>query len=327
MSSAILHPTWKEMSVRMRKDLVTSCLRFIGVHAKVLLPGIAFCGAHYGSKPLHFEQKRVSEQNPSHYPLISIAIPSYNQGVFLERAIESLLSQAYPHLEILVVDGGSRDDSREIIERYSRYLRWWCSETDAGQAHALNKGFRRSRGEIMGWLNSDDRLVPGALGRISEFLSDHPTVDAVYGHRVLIDENDMEVGRWTLPPHDSRVLTWADYVPQETLFWRRRLWEKVGGKLDENLHFAMDWDLLLRFREAGAKMVRLPSFIGLFRVHERQKTSAEIHSTGFHEMQQLRVRSIGYTPSQQRVALGVFWYMIKAKFVESLWKAGIIHYD
>jgi glycosyltransferase involved in cell wall biosynthesis len=304
----------------MRLDLVATCF-------KVLLPGIAICGAQYRGKSLGLEKRRAVKSSSSHRPSISIVIPSYNQVAFLERAIESLLSQAYPNLEILVADGGSADGSREIIERYSRYLRWWCSEPDRGQAHALNKGFHRSSGEIMGWLNSDDRLVPGALQRVVEFLSGHPGVDAVYGHRILIDENDLEIGRWTLPPHDSRVLTWADYVPQETLFWRRRLWEEVGAKLDEGFQFALDWDLLLRFREAGAKIVRLPHFLGFFRVHSGQKTCANIESTGFHEMQRLRTRAVGYTPSPQRVALGVLWYIIKAKFVESLWKASILRYD
>jgi glycosyltransferase involved in cell wall biosynthesis len=240
--------------------------------------------------------------------------------------LDSLLSQSYANLEILVADGGSTDGTREILNRYSRYLRWWCSEPDRGQTHALNKGFRRSSGEIMGWLNSDDRLAPGALHRISQFLTDHPEVDVVYGHRILIDENDMEVGRWTLPPHDPRVLSWADYVPQETLFWRKPLWEKSGGKLDEDFHFAMDWDLLLRFRNAGAKIVRLPYFLGLFRVHASQNTCANIESTGFHEMQALRKRCLGYTPTQNRIALGVLWYLIKARCVESMWKTGMIDY-
>jgi glycosyltransferase involved in cell wall biosynthesis len=293
---------------------------------KALFPGIAVCGAHYRGRRLRFEEKRAVKSCSSHWLSISVVIPSYNQVAFLERTIESLLSQAYPNLEIFVVDGGSTDGSREIIERYSRYFRWWCSEPDRGQAHALNKGFHRSSGEVMGWLNSDDRLAPGALHRISEFLSNHPGVNAVYGHRILIDENDMEVGRWTLPPHDSRVLTWADYVPQETLFWRRRLWDEVGGKIDESLDFALDWDLLLRFRETGAKIVRLPHFLGLFRVHAGQKTCANIESIGFHEMQKLRKRCLGYAPTQQRVALGVLWYLFKTRCVEIMWKTGILDY-
>jgi glycosyltransferase involved in cell wall biosynthesis len=302
---------------------------FTTIQAKALwlLPGIATCAPQHKPIPLPAGTSSVWAFSPNDPPKISVVIPSYNQGPFLERAVQSLIGQSYRALEILVVDGGSTDGSTEILERYSPHLAYWCSEPDRGQTHALNKGFERAGGEIMGWLNSDDRLVPRALHRIAYFFSIHPHVDVVYGHRILINEDDMEIGRWILPPHDSRVLSWADYIPQETLFWRRRLWDRIGAKLDERFQFAMDWDLLLRFRDAGAKMVRLPNFIGLFRVHERQKTCAEINSTGFHEMQQLRTRSIGYTPSTQRVAVGVLWYIVKAKFVEGLWKAGVLRYD
>jgi glycosyltransferase involved in cell wall biosynthesis len=289
-------------------------------------PGIALCAPQYEPKPLSTDVSEVKHVPLSSHPNVSIVIPSYNQGLFLERTIKSLISQGYPQLEILVSDGGSEDGSREIIERYSNHFKWWCSESDRGQTHALNKGFRRSTGEIMGWLNSDDQLAPGALYRVIGFFSEHSDVDAVYGHRILIDENDMEVGRWTLPPHDSRVLTWADYVPQETLFWRRRLWNRVGAKLDERFQFAMDWDLLLRLRDAGAKMVRLPHFLGLFRVHAGQKTCANIESTGFHEMQLLRKRCLGYAPTQGRIARGVVWYLAKAWCIERMWRRGFLNY-
>jgi glycosyltransferase involved in cell wall biosynthesis len=307
--------------------MIYNLFKIIQAKAPWLLPGIATCGPQYPPAPLVAAPSKRWAVAPNDPPKVSIVIPSYNQGLFLERAVQSLIKQQYPVLEILAVDGGSTDGSRGILERYSPYLDYWCSEPDRGQTHALNKGFDRASGEIMGWLNSDDELVPGALFRVAEFFSGRPHVDVVYGHRILINEDEMEIGRWTLPPHDTRVLSWTDYIPQETLFWRRRLWNRIGAKLDERFQFAMDWDLLLRFRDAGAKMVRLPLFIGLFRVHERQKTCAEINSTGFHEMQRLRTRSIGYTPSQRRVALGVLWYLIKAKFVESLWKARILRYD
>ena len=314
-------------SVReMPRGLTEKLVKTIQTKTKWLLPGIATCGPQHKPSDLALEMSKPSASFPDDLPKISIVIPSYNQGLFLERAVQSLIGQRYPALEILVVDGGSTDGSREILERYSPHFHYWCSEPDRGQTHALNKGFERAGGEIMGWLNSDDELAPGSLRRIGRFFSRRSEVDVVYGHRILINENSMEIGRWTLPPHDSRVLSWADYIPQETLFWRRRLWNRIGAILDEEFQFAMDWDLLLRFRDADAKVVRIPQFIGLFRVHESQKTVAEINSIGFHEMQRLRTRAIGYTPSQQRVALGVLWYMIKAKFVESLWKARVLRH-
>ena len=127
---------------------------------------------------------------------------------------------------------------------------------------------------------------------MADYFKTHPTVDAVYGHRILINEFDQEIGRWVMPKHNPRVLAWADYVPQETLFWRRSLWEKVGG-IDESFQFALDWDLLLRFQNAGASIVRLPRFLGAFRVHTQQKTAATIASTGLAEMTRLRKRCHG----------------------------------
>src|SRR5205085_3890693 len=117
-------------------------------------------------------------------------------------------------------------------------------------------------------------LLPGALAYVAKYFASHPTVDAVYGQRVMVDEHDRKVGVWVLPRHDDEELALIDFVPQETLFWRRSLWEAAGGQIDASLRFAIDWELLLRFREQGAKIVRLPRFLGAFRVHEEQKTAA-----------------------------------------------------
>ena len=181
--------------------------------------------------------------------------------------------------------------------------------------------------DIMGWLNGDDLLMPGSLERMSGYFGGHPQVDAVYGHRILIDEDDREIGRWILPAHNDSVLTWADFVPQETLFWRRALWDKIGEGLDESFKFAMDWDLLVRFREANACLRRIPYFLGLFRVHPGQKTSSQIGDVGFAEMQRLRTRLLGYPPTRFEIARGAAWYLLKARTVELLWKAGIVSYE
>lgn len=114
-----------------------------------------------------------------------------------------------------------------------------------------------------------------------------------------------------MPPHDHDVLSWADYVPQETLFWRRRIWNKAGGHIDESFQFAMDWDLLLRFRDAGANFVRLPRFLAAFRVHPSQKTSANISDIGFREMERLRFRCHGRAVSPQEVTEGVYFYVAR----------------
>jgi len=210
---------------------------------------------------------------PRSTPTISIVTPSFGQGHFLERTLYSVINQNYPALEYIVQDGGSTDDTVEVLSRFEGALTHWASEPDDGQGDAINRGFARTSGEIMAYLNSDDLLLPGALAYVANYFRTHPDVDVVYGHRVIIDEHDGEIGTQVLPPHDDEELTLLDFVPQETLFWRRTAWEAAGGQIDASLRFAVDWDLLLRLRASGAKMVRVPRFLGAFRVHEEQKTS------------------------------------------------------
>jgi glycosyltransferase involved in cell wall biosynthesis len=251
---------------------------------------------------------------------ISVVTPSFRQACFIERTLRSLLDQGYPNLEYVVQDGGSQDGTVEILQRYADRLASWESRPDGGQSQALNLGFARTSGEIMAWLNSDDVLLPGTLAYVADYLSRHPEVDVVYGHRVTIDEQDHQIGRWMLPPHDDQVLSWADYIPQETLFWRRRIWDKVGGRIDESFRFAMDWDLILRFRAAGARFARLPRFMGAFRIHTAQKTSAEISSTGMQEMTRLRERILGRVPPDDEVWSAVRPYLRRHVVTDLLWR-------
>ncbi|HEY5793269.1 MAG TPA: glycosyltransferase, partial [Chthoniobacterales bacterium] len=139
---------------------------------------------------------------------------------------------------------------------------------------------------------SDDLLAPGALQFVGSFFARNPTVDVVYGHRILINEGGAEIGRWILPPHCRETLRRIDYIPQETLFWRADLYHRVGG-LDPSFTFAMDWDLILRFLSAGAVFRRLPYFLACFRVHDLQKTSALTESIGITEVNRLRRRELG----------------------------------
>lgn len=206
-------------------------------------------------------------------PSISIVTPSFGQGHFLERTLYSVVNQNYPSLEYFVQDGGSTDETVEVLRRFEGSLTGWVSEPDDGQGDAINRGFAHTSGEIMAYLNSDDLLLPGALAYVARYFAAHPDVDVVYGHRVMIDEFDRQVGSQVLPPHDDEELAMLDFVPQETLFWRRTAWDAAGGRIDPSLRFAVDWDLLLRMRDTGAKMVRLPRFLGAFRVHDEQKTA------------------------------------------------------
>lgn len=250
----------------------------------------------YDPKPLLVPEQYLLEAPPEPAPTISIVTPSYEQGRFLDRTLYSVASQGYPALEYVVQDGGSSDETVEVLRRYEPVLTRWASEPDEGQADAINRGFRNTTGEIMAWLNSDDLLLPGTLSYVARYFAEHPGVDVVYGNRLMIDENDAQIGAWILPAHDDVVLTYADFVPQETLFWRRRLWDSVGGSVDPTFRYALDWDLLLRFREAGAAMVRLPRFLGAFRIHHEQKTTATA-DVGDAECARLRQRVHGRTIS------------------------------
>lgn len=244
-------------------------------------------------------------------PTISIVTPSFRQGDYVARTLESVISQNYPRLEYFVQDGGSDDKTVDVLKTYSSRLSGWVSEKDSGQSHAINLGFAKATGDIMAWLNSDDLLLPGSLDYVAKFFLNNPDVDVIYGHRILIDEQDKEIGRWILPDHDDRVLCWADFIPQETLFWRRSIWEKTGASIDESFRFAMDWDLLIRFRDAGARMVRVPFFLGAFRIHEAQKTSAAINSVGMAEMDRLRERCCGYKPNYAEIRSAIAPYIAK----------------
>jgi glycosyltransferase involved in cell wall biosynthesis len=280
---------------------------------------------HYHPKMMRIP-KSYKKQKIMKTPLISIVTPSFNQGRFIEKTVTSVLYQKYPALEYIIQDGGSTDDTHIIIEKYKNLFKHCESKTDNGQTHAINLGFQHANGEIMGYLNSDDILLPGALAYIAEYFERHPEVDVVYGHRILIDEFGHEIGRWILPPHDNKVLSWADYIPQESLFWRKRVWDKIGGRLDENFRFAMDWDMILRFRDVGAKFVRLPRFLGGFRIHIHQKTSSEMSRTGIEEIERLRTRCHGRLVAHYEVAHHIRAYKIKHLIYHYLYKIGLLRY-
>jgi glycosyltransferase involved in cell wall biosynthesis len=264
-------------------------------------------------KPRPFILPKIIEayKTNDHQPMVSIVTPSYNQGNYITQTIESVLTQNYPNIEYIVQDGASTDQTVSIIEnRYREHLDSFESVPDRGQAHALNIGFRKSSGEIMSWLNSDDLLLPGAIAYMVNFFNQHPDVDALYGHRVIIDADNNEVGRWVLPLHSDEILFWNDFVPQETLFWRRSLWDKVGACINENYAFAMDWELLIRFIESGARIIRAPRFLGAFRVHATQKSHKDVGSSGMREMSRIRKKIHRREIGENEVSKNVAAYII-----------------
>lgn len=274
----------------------------------------------YAPRQLTVLPQSISINQLINTPKVSIVTPSFQQGAFIERTIQSVLDQQYPNMEYFVQDGGSKDDTAAILRRYEGKLTGWVSEKDSGQSQAINLGFAKTTGDIMAWLNSDDLLLPGSLAIVIDYFNKHPEVDVIYGNRLLIDENDMEIGRWILPGHDGEVLSWVDYIPQETIFWRRSIWDKLGGKIDESFRFAMDWDLLVRFREAGAKFAHIPYFLGAFRIHEQQKTSAVINEIGHHEMNRIRKRILGKVPDNKELLKAMLPYLIKHIVIDLVYR-------
>jgi glycosyltransferase involved in cell wall biosynthesis len=274
-------------------------------------------------------------QIPPHYyrvaalaspPRISIVTPSFDHGEFLERTLRSVLDQGYDALEYIVQDGGSMDQTLEILGYYAPRLAHVDSELDSGLGQALNRGFAHATGDILAYLNSDDVLLPGALQTVAAFFATHTDVDVIYGHRVLLDSSDWEIGRWVLPLHDDGVMRWVDYIPQETLFWRRRIWDRVGRYIDETFKFAVDWELLLRFRAAGATFARLPRFLGAFRVHQAQMTSAQIEDVGANEMRRLRLRSMMRHVTNEEVDRAVQRYLRRHVVYHKLYRLGLLRY-
>jgi glycosyltransferase involved in cell wall biosynthesis len=208
-------------------------------------------------------------------PLISIVIPSYNQGAFLEECLRSVLDQSHPRKEILVIDGGSADASREILRRYERRLDYWVSEPDRGQANAVNKGWARAKGDVLGWLNSDDRLEPGALAGVAEAHSAQPEAAILYGDVREIDPLGNAFGEKKMAGFGLPSLLLGKNMGQPGVFISRAAYCALGG-LREELHFALDFEYFLRvwtaFPEGGAY---IPRIVASSRVWEATKTLAQ----------------------------------------------------
>jgi len=258
---------------------------------------------------------------PKQPPRIAIVTPSLNHGRFLRATINSVLGQNYPNLLYHIQDGASDDGTIEILKGYGERISW-RSAADQGQSDAINTGFGDVDCDIMAYLNSDDVLLPGTLACIAEFFEQRPDIDFVYGHRIFIDYAGLEIGRAVLPAHNSDALKYAGYVPQETMFWRRRVWEKVGP-LDNAFHYAMDWDFMLRAEAAGFKMERMRRFLACFRIHDEQKTTRN-YERGREEMQKLRRRSLGYVPSQPQIYRAMMPYLLRQLAFHWSYRLGLL---
>jgi hypothetical protein len=275
----------------------------------------------YSPKELNIAPNYANKEIPSAAVSIAIVTPSYNHAQYIRAAIDSVLTQNYPRLSYLVQDGGSSDDTVDILRSYGSRL-VWRSGRDGGQAQAINHAFAASKGEVMAYLNSDDVHLPGTLAYVASVFHARPNIDIVYGNRVFVDRDGLDVGRAVLPRHDAKALYWADYVPQETMFWRRRVWDAIGP-FDESFHYALDWDFILRAQHAGFKFLRVPRFLACFRVHDQQKTAVN-YDQGRQEMQRLRARYLGFEPTQAQITRKIMPYLLRQLAVHWAYRSGLL---
>jgi glycosyltransferase involved in cell wall biosynthesis len=246
-------------------------------------------------------------------PKITIVTPSYNQGEFIEETIRSVLDQDYPNLEYIIMDGGSTDGSVEIIKRYENRLAYWESHRDNGQADAVYRGFERSTGEILGYLNSDDILLPGSLEKVGRYFNAYPKEEWIVGGTLYIDANSeyfydrLGNARGDLGACASlhRLLFWGSNFCQPATFWRRNPYIAVGG-LNRSLQFSFDYDLYIRLAQRK-NSGQIKEFLACFRHHNNSKTFT-IDSVRIAENEILWMKYGRYKRSKAYRQIVVFCY-------------------
>tara|TARA_B100000315_G_C14425753_1_gene517746 strand:- start:32 stop:853 length:822 start_codon:yes stop_codon:yes gene_type:complete len=204
---------------------------------------------------------------------ISIVTPSFNQGQYLEETIQSVLTQSYSNLEYIIIDGGSTDNSVEIIKKYEQYITYWISEPDNGQSHAINKGFAKATGEIIAWINSDDIYFPGTFKKVNEIFNDNPEIDVLYSNGVWINaKGNIILCRKNLPFHyNSWFYGMADPFQPE-VFYRYKVLNKVGY-VDESFKMMMDREWWIRMENKGCKFKYIDDEFAAIRKYSDTKTS------------------------------------------------------
>ncbi len=232
-------------------------------------------------------------------PLISIVTPTFNQGQYIEETIQSVLSQNYPKLEYIIMDGGSTDNTVEIIKKYEKHLTYWESKPDNGQANAINKGLKHCTGEIFNWLNSDDYLAPNALYTIAQAFDDSKA-DSVAGQTIYFDEKEFQKPEQLANLKAKKLIRWDKGVLfiQPGLWMKRDLIVRCGG-IDEQFHYAFDWDLVIRYLHCSHKVKYINQPLVNFRLHNESKTVSSLDK--FHKEEEQILEKIGHLPQFNRL--------------------------
>ena len=233
------------------------------------------------------------------YPKISIVTPTYNQGQYIEETIKSVLDQNYPNLEFIIMDGGSTDNTVEVIKKYEEHLTYWVSEPDKGQANAINKGLKRCTGEIFNWLNSDDYLAPNALFDIAEGFKSEK-VDAVAGQTIYFEDGVFQEPEQLANLEAKKLIRWDKGVVfiQPGLWLRRANIVKSEG-IDEGFHYAFDWDFIIRYLDKCPKVNYIAKPLVYFRLHDESKTVSSIEK--FHQEEEKILNKIGQNPNFKNI--------------------------
>ncbi|WP_234733539.1 glycosyltransferase family 2 protein [Tellurirhabdus bombi] len=244
---------------------------------------------------------------PASFPKISVITPSFNQGKYLEDTILSVIRQGYPNLEYIIIDGGSTDDSVAIIKKYEQQLSYWVSEPDNGLYHALQKGFARSTGEVMAWINSDDMYHKKSLFTAAAIFERFEHVRWIMGSNTFFDEEGQPFV-YEEEPYQQRWSKWRLYfyqgkfIQQESVFWKRTLWEEAGSFVNLDYSLAADFELWLRFFRYDT-LYTTSFLLGGFRLRNENQKSLDQRKAYLDEVQALLTQERKQTGDE-----AYFWY-------------------
>ena len=257
-------------------------------------------------------------------PKISVIIPSYNQVEFIEETILSILNQEYTSLELIIMDGGSTDKSVEVIKKYEDRIAHWVSESDNGQTHAINKGFRVATGDLVCWMNSDDIFLPEAFKQISEaYLKTSGSYEVYFGDKSNIDKAGNTIKTYFYPPFCGWGIKYTTNmnISNQACFWKPSLFEKVGY-LDESIQFAMDYEWFLRIYLHGAKFKKINGVLGALRMYDENKSSLEewikIKFENLHTIKENNY--IGYSPIKKALFDAYKAFFVGPRIIRSIFK-------